>query len=62
LDEAMTNRPPDQPTDEIEPLIPVMPQSDIRSDGGTVTSTPTGPDVLPVDERYTIDPLVPDLS
>jgi hypothetical protein len=58
----MTNRPPDQPTDEIEPVIPVMPQSDVRPDGGTVTNTPTGPDVLPADERYTIDPLVPDLS
>lgn len=52
----------DRPTDEIEPLIPVMPQYRVRPDGGTITSTQRGPDVRPADERYTIDPLVPDLS
>jgi hypothetical protein len=52
----------DQPTDEIEPLIPVMPQSGVRADGGVVSSTRTGLEVLPADERYAIEPLVPDLS
>jgi hypothetical protein len=52
----------DQSTDEIEPLIPVMPQYRVRPDGGAITSTQTEPDVRPADERYTIDPLVPDLS
>lgn len=52
----------DQPTDEIEPLVPMMPQSDVRPDGGTVTAPATGLEVLPADERYAIDPLVPDLS
>lgn len=52
----------DRPTDEIEPLVPVLPQSRVRPDGGVLTDGSTGPDVLPADERYTIDPLVPDLS
>lgn len=52
----------DQPTDEIEPLVPMMAQSDVRPDGGVVSSTQTRLEVLPADERYAIDPLVPDLS
>lgn len=52
----------ERPTDEIEPLVPVMPQSRVWADGGVLTATQTGPDVLPAEERYTIAPLVPDLS
>ncbi|UPM41842.1 hypothetical protein [Halocatena salina] len=52
----------DRPTDEIEPLVPVMPQSRVRPDGGVLRNDRRGPDVLPAEERYTIDPLVPDLS
>lgn len=52
----------DRPTDEIEPLVPVMPQSRVRPDGGVLTDARSSPDVLPTEERYTIDPLVPDLS
>lgn len=52
----------DRPTDEIEPLVPVMPQSLIRPDGGVLKKRATGPEVLPADERHSIDPLVPDLS
>ncbi|WP_185715506.1 hypothetical protein [Halocatena pleomorpha] len=52
----------DRPTDEIEPLVPVMPQSHIWTDGGVLREAQRGPDVLPAEERYAIDPLVPDLS
>lgn len=52
----------ERPTDEIEPLVPVIAQSRVRPDGGVLSDVSTGPEVLPVEERYTIDPLVPDLS
>lgn len=52
----------DRPSDEIEPLVPVMPQSRVRPDGGVLTEARIGPEVLPAEERYAIDPLVPDLS
>lgn len=52
----------DRTTDEIEPLVPVMPRTRVRPDGGVLRETHIGPEVLPAEERYTIDPLVPDLS
>ncbi|WP_330630626.1 hypothetical protein [Halocatena halophila] len=52
----------DRPTDEIEPLVPIVARPNVRPDGGVLRRSQSGPEVLPENERYSIEPLVPDLS
>jgi hypothetical protein len=58
-----------RPTDEIEPMVPIMPSSDIRTDGGRIpprdhtTEQPPRTDHTTAYGRGTeeIEPMVPDL-